>query len=318
MAIAVNSGTQTSADELRTLLTHCEDCLAKLHDRSTAAALYAGMDKLAEMWPAIRQTGVDVRGEWTRWETLQATLQRHAAKVLAAWGGRQALADARTAAAPAASRWWWWVDEVVAKHRRSRVVKTAGIFFAVIGVIVLGAMLFNRLFPVDEAVREAYRLRTDAETAMMNGDYAAALIAMERAVAARPEDATLQIMLGVLAEHAGDQATAAQAWSTARTLLQGKEDIFLAERGLAYGQLNQLDRSVQDELAAIALTPNLARAHLYLGAAYEAQGKTTEALAAYTRAGELAGDADPELTVLARTRIGALLQQAPPPIDGSP
>ena len=113
------------------MLAQSEDRIVKLSGREAAAELYSGMDRLAELWPAIQEIGVDVRGEWTRWESLQAQLNTRGAKVLAAWGGSQALGNARAAATPDTSHWWWWLDELVAQKRRSRLLKTAGMLVAV-------------------------------------------------------------------------------------------------------------------------------------------------------------------------------------------
>jgi len=311
MAIAVNAGTQTTADELRTVLAQSEGRLVKLRDRESAMEFFAGLDTLVGLWPAVQEAGVDARGERSRWETLQAQLKKRGGKVLAAWGGRQALSDARAATSPERTCWWWWLDEIVAEQRRNRLLKTAGVAVTVIAIAALGAFLFDRLLPVDESVRVAYSLRTDAESAILIGDYESAFNSMKQAALALPEDPSLRIMVGVLAEQLGDATTATQAWDRARSLLQGKEADFLMRRGMAYGQTNQFEKSKQDELAALALDPTLARAYLYLGAAYEGQDKIPEALDAYTKASELAGDVDAELTVLVRIRMASLLQRAP-------
>ena len=199
----------------------------------------------------------------------------------------------------------------MAQKRRSRLLKTAGMLVAVVAVVTIGLFLFNRLFPVDKRVRETYTLRTDAEAAIITGDYEQAINSMKQAVAIMPEDPSLQIMYGVLADLTGDLITAGKAWDLARGLLEGKDSEFLVQRGMAYGQTNQFEKSIEDELAAIALDPNSARAYLYLGAAYEGQNKITEALDAFTKASDLSSATDPELTVMAGTRMASLLQKAP-------
>lgn len=311
MAFAVNTGTQTPADEMRMLLALSENRLVKLAGRESAGEFYAGLDRLIEVWPIVQETGVDLRGEQSRWETLQAQLKQRGPRVLAAWGGRQALAAARADVSPEKSRWWWWLDQTVAEQRRRRILKATGIVFTLIAIAALALFLFDRLLPVDEAVQAAYKLRTDAESAMLAGDYASALESMQQAVQVRPEDASQRILAGVLAEHLGDASTADLSWDAARVLLQGKEAEFLMQRGMAYGQTRQFEKAIEDELAALALDPAMARAYLYLGVAYEGQNKIPEAVDAYTRVSELAGDADPELTILARTRLATLLQRVP-------
>ena len=159
MASAVKPGAQTATDQLRTLLAQSEDRLVKLSGREAAAEFFSGLDRLAELWPAVQESGVDVR------ESLQSQLETRGAKVLAAWGGSQALGSARTTVTPDKGHWWWWLDELVAQKRRSRLLKTAGTVAVVIAVVAAGLLLVNRLFPVDARVREAYTLRTGAEAA---------------------------------------------------------------------------------------------------------------------------------------------------------
>ena len=210
MAIAVKPGAQTPTDQLRTLLAQSEDRLVKLSGREAAAEFFFGLDRLAELWPAVQESGVDVRGEWTRWESLQSQLDTRGTKVLAAWGGSQALGNARTAVTPDTSHWWWWLDELEAQKRRSRLLKMAGTVAVVIAVVAAGLLLVNRLFPVDVRLREAYTLRTDAEAAIITGDYEQAINSMKQAVTVLPEDPSMQIMYGVLADLSGDTVTAEQ------------------------------------------------------------------------------------------------------------
>lgn len=318
MAIAVDPTTQTAASELRSLLAQSENRLIKLDGRDAAAELYSGLDRLAEMWHELQESGVDLRGERTRWETLLAELRKRGAKVVAAWGGGSALATARAATAPDQSLWWWWLDGWVAEQRRKRAIRYGGLVAIGVAAIVFGVFLLGRLFPVDERVTATYNLRIQAETAANEGDYSTAYAAARQAVELTPEDPSLQVLAGVLAEQLGDRAAAEVAWDAGRKLLPEGEDEFLSQRALAYGLARQFEKSAQDALAAIDRNPNSARAYLYLGSAYEGLGMPGEALDAYGKAAELAGDADPELTVLARTRIASLLQNPPLPTAASP
>lgn len=311
MAIAVKSGPMTAADELRTLLSRCEQRVVAPGGAEGVRELFGWLDQIAGLWPALQASGVDLRAEQVRWDSLQAAVRRRAPRLLREWQGPQSLVEARQAVQPDQSQWWWWIDQAVSQDRQRRLVKGLAITAAVVGVVLLGAFVLAKLFPVDPKVRETYRLQTEAETALMNGDLPKAGEFLRQAVAISPEDATLLITHGVVAEALGDQKTAEEAWAQARSLLGGDEARFLTSRGRSHLQVNQPQKAIEDELAALAIDPKSALAYYNLGGAYEMTGQTQPALDAYTKASELAGDSDPQLIVLARTRMGRLLQMIP-------
>lgn len=311
MATAIETGRITAADDLRQLLSQAEDRVVNLSDHAGAAELYRWLDQIVELWPSIAAAGVDARAEEARWQSLQARLTARAPRVLQAWQSGAGLEAARLAAAPPASNWWWWIDQRVAEMRRRRLLRAGGLALAVVGIVAGVLFFLDRVVPVDPVARESYRWQTQAEAALAAGDLAAGYQALSQAVAVDPANGPLLIWYGALADLQGDRPQAEQSWRQARALL-GDEALFLTERGLSYLRLQQAGQAIDDLQAAIALEPNSARAHLYLGGALEAEGRGQEALSAYEQAAALADAAgNPELVVVARTQMARLISQSP-------
>lgn len=309
MAIAVRTERLTQADDLRLLLQRSEDRLISLSSPADAAELFDWLDQIAELWPEVEASGADLRGEETRWQSLQERLAARGQQVLKAWQGAAGLQKARQTAAPTSDRWWWWLDQVLAERRRRRVRRIGLVAIGLAAVLIVAVLALQRLFPVDPVVRESYRLQTEAEIALAGGDLDAAYAALERAVEVNPQDATLSVTYGALAEVLGQPALAQQMWQRARVLLEGDEARFLRTRSLAYLQAGAPARALEDAQEAVALDPSSAEAHLFLGGALQALGSYQQAVEAFQRAADLADAAgNPQLSVMARTQMANLMQ----------
>lgn len=318
MARAIDSGRVTPADELRELLGAAEDRVVDPRTGGGVPELFQWMDKIAQLLPALAADGVDLKAERARWQTLQAQVHRRSHRLLQAWPGPSSLAEARPTLQPDPSHWWWWLDQEVAAARRRRLVRGAMLLAAVVAVAVSVIALVSRLLPVDPQVRELQRLRFQVETALADQDRATARNLLQQAVSLDPTDPGLQVQLGVAAEELGEGDQAMAAWDEALGLLGHDEAQFRMLRGQAYLAYGRLEQALEDEQEAVALAPDRAGAYYFLGLAHELLGHRAEAIAAYTRAAELAGDTDPQLVVLARTRLATLLQQPAPAAGSSP
>jgi Tfp pilus assembly protein PilF len=314
MAKAVSSGPLTPADELRELLDRSERRVVSPEEGGGVPELFDWMDQMAELWPSLDHSGADLRAEWTRWEGLQSQVLQRGRRLLRAWPAQQGLPEYRRAVGPPETSWWWWLDEKVSQARRRRLLRWLAVVGAVIVVAVGAILLFNRLFPVDPVVQEVYRLQSAADGALQQGDVEQARQLIEEAVQTDPTDPGLQALFGVLLDVSGDEVGAEGAWADARALLENDEGQFLTIRGRAYMQVNDLEKALRDEQAAVELKPDSAQAQFLLGVAYELTDDFQLAVEAYTRAAELADDGNPELVVLARTRIAAILHQPELPV----
>ena len=321
MAIALKTERVTPADDLRHLLAQSEDRLINLSQPDSAAELYSWLDQIAALLPRTQATGIDLRAEEARWQSLQDRLADRGSQVLRAWRGSAALSRARQVTNPDETHWWWWIDRLIAQRRRQRLRRAAIVSAAVLAIVLVAGLVLQRLFPVDPDVRAAYRLQLQAETALAGGDLAGAIQALDQAIDLAPDSPGLLVLHGAVAGLLQDPEAAEQSWQQALDLLAGDEAAFLTERGLAYVRLQQPGLAIDDLSAAIALNPASVRAHLVLGNALETDGRLHEALAAYEKAASLAEAANsPELTAIARVQIANLLPRLPvaPAIEAQP
>lgn len=311
MARAIKSGPLTPADELRELLSACEARVIRPTEGNGVPELFGWMDRIQALIPALQVTGVDLRAEQARWETVQAQVQQRGPTILAAWPPSPSLAEARDRTAPDSARWWWWLDQVVTGARRRRARRVVAVVATVAVVGVLAVVLLSRLFPVDPVAREVHRLQLAVDDALAAQDATRARQLLDQALAVAPDDASLAVAAGVAAQVTGDEARADQLWSRSRELLADDPAQFYLQRSQAFLRFGRGQETVEDAQAALKLRPDWAAAYYFLGTGYEALGDVAAAVDAYTRASELAEDEDPRLVVLARTRLASLVQQGP-------
>ncbi len=305
MAYAFEGNRTTPAERLRELLDRCEIRIVSPDEGEGVAELFRWMDDIAALWPDLASSGADLRGEQTRWESLQSRVRRRGHKLLKAWQGR--LKSARQTRDPDRSLWWWWLDDVLAQAGRRRLRRALTTSAIVVAIVVVLAVILARLFPVDPVVQEVQRLQFIVSDALQAGDLETARESLEQAVALDPASASLHLELGALADLMGDAGAAQASWETAHSLLPNEAD-FLTQRGRAYLLVGATEKALADEESAVTLDPNAPLTYFYLGNAYEGLSRYEQALTAYEKASELALDSDAEIVVLARTRMANLLQ----------
>lgn len=312
MARAVLQGRVTPADELRELLTSAEKMVASVSGNSdNAVGLLSALDRIAELWPLLDAQGVDLRSEAGRWETLQATVQRRGAAIVEALrplGGMQSL---RRQTHPGGNEGAWWrLDEHLADTRRRVVRRNAAVISGIMLVTVTVYFALRLLFPVDPKVVEASRLLGRGDRLVQEaGDYASASEEYQQAVEWTPDNMEIWLRLGAVQEHLGDEVAAQASFARARELI-GTDIEFYRLRAASYLLLAMIDEAERDLLQMFALEPENAMAWYLLGSVYEARNDLGPAVDALSKASDYAIETNQlELTALARTRMGFLMQR---------
>lgn len=313
MAHAIVAEALTPADELRVRLAESEKQVVNLaHTGARALDLLLNLDRLAKLWPQLEALGVDLRPELGRWETLQAAVRRNAPALLGELRAVGGLSAARAAQHPGADAgWWWYLAEETRSKARRHWLRTGLI---VAGIALVGAVLVLALrtfFPVDPAIEMARTHQTAGETKIKEqGDFAGALADFMTAASYRPGDVDNWIRLGCVQQKLDDD-DAEESFAKARALLGSDVELHLL-RATVFTDLGMLDEAQADLDAVLAVEPDNSLAHYYLATVFEARQQYQEAMNALIRSSELAEKAQQaELAVMARYRLGILMQRAP-------
>lgn len=296
------------ADELREILNSLEGRLLKISAMNSTQALIflRDLDRAYLLFDQIEATGTDLQPEQGRFKAVQSRLRRSARPLLKSLGGPAALAEHRPRPSPSAQQWWWSINEIVAAQRaqlRRRLALAGMIILLVLGGIWL---LFNTILAPSPEVIARVKAENNAYNAADQGDYQAALAAVETGLAQSPHDSTLLLLQGVLLESLGEESRAAQSFDQAQASLADPLNFYFG-RGQLRLRLNQVKKAEADARSAVAIDENSAAAWLLLGQTLEVQDKTSEAVPAYEKASQLAFESgDNQVVVLARMALGRI------------
>ena len=300
------------ADDLRELITQAELIVANLRGAGPRAqTLLFLMDTIQELYASLQEIGVDLRAERTRIESVERMLQSKDSILVGQMRRIGGLARAREAVKPAPAQWWWFLDVRVAERHRYQLRRWLMTGGGVAAVLLIASLVYTYVFPPDPKRVAAMEKARLAEEALTEGDVATALRHYQEAVEFTPDDAEMHIWVGVLEEKQGHDAAAAEAYARAEEII-GDRASFLAARGMNWYWLGSLDEALADAEAALAIEPDLAEGYMLLANVYEARGDIRAAIEAFEKTAELAEKANNSaLIVLAKTRLGMLLQMAP-------
>ncbi|MCS7289851.1 MAG: tetratricopeptide repeat protein [Roseiflexus sp.] len=271
-------GASVSADDAVSFLRAC-DAIDRLIDEIGAAA--------------------DIRPEMNRADYVRERLRTNAeaiARVVQRAGRLDEVAGSRA---------WEQVRTIAATMRARRLRR-----LAIAGVGALALIMTLTLLPIilpDEPAPDI-----GAISRLLANEGAAAALDRARAEYERfPDDPEAALWRGVLELRAGDPATAEALFAQARQ--RAADEVgFLFERGNLLIQVGLLDAAEADAAALIARPDAQAEGYLLLGSVREARGDRAGAIDAFQQAADRAAAADkPHLEVIAKTRLGMILQSFP-------
>ncbi len=301
-----------SPDDLRELITQAELIVANLRGAgSRTETLLFLLDAISGLVPPLQERGVDLRPELTRIETVERQLMAKDGVLVHELRRLGGLARAREVIKPAPAQWWWYLDARVAERQQRQLRKLLLVGGGVLAVFLAASLIYRFVFPPDPKRMAAMEKASQAEQALQTGDVATALTYYREAAEITPDDPEMLLWVGVLEEQLGHTEAAAQAYAAAEQRV-GDQAHFLMQRGMDRLRLGNLDLAEADAKAALANKPDFAEGYFLLGNVYEARGQGPEAIAAFEKAADLAGQANNSpLVVMAKTRLAMLLQAAP-------
>lgn len=322
MAHSIPKQTRTQADALRDLLEESYALAVNMKDAGPqkASQLLENLDQIALLLPDLEAAGVDLRSERVRWQEVQGAVRRHASSLrseLAPLGGLKTLREMLAAPPPSRERWWWWLDATASKNIRKRLL--VGVL-SVMGIIILlvgGFWTFNKLFPVDPRVSAAYGHKLNADDMVIKGDLRGAIIELEAARQATPDDPDILTMLVALYDLTGQA-------DKGRPILQKlyadfPSSIVDANIAQSYVAAGAVEKALSMSLQAIDEDPKNPQGYLVAGVAYEAMGNVPLATRYYQQAADAANAAaDHQTEAFAKVRLATLLQKSQIPTTPIP
>jgi tetratricopeptide (TPR) repeat protein len=316
MAHAIESRANSAANDLRDLLEKAERQVVNLTATNIEEFLLL-LDQIERMFEQLVKNEMDVRPEEGRWEGLLSRISTKPGPLVRAANGAGGLAALRQRHPPA-ENFWWHLDVEVTKRRVGTIRRAVVTLVALVAVVAGALWALDFFFPPDPRAVALVNTNAGIERALMDLDlpeeerWANALVVVEQAREALPNEPELMVWEAVLSELLGDPERAQAALEQARQALPDQPVGFWVLVGNYRLQLNNLDGAEAAAHEALALDANDAQANFLLGSVAEAQGDTMTAIEQFNLVFELAETDNPQLAVIARVRMGNLLQRADP------
>ncbi len=309
MAYSVREERQSLANSLREDLGEAERMIVQLR-RDNVEQFLQLLDRIEDLFVQLESGGLDLRPEYTRWGSLQSKLRREAGRIVRvvdAAGGLEQLRQAN----PPAEGFWWRLDAVVAEARR-RLVRRLGITFGTI-VVVLAVVwvLLTFVFPPDPNTVVASEAISTLQQLAFEGRWDEALAVIEEAMSQLTQpDAELLIWEGVIRGKLGQVERAREALAEAKALVPpGQLVAYWWSLGSIQLNVGDVEDARTAAFEAIALDASDPQGYFLLAGVAEAKGDTVCAVDLFEETFQLAADSNPQLAVIARVRMGNLLQR---------
>ena len=311
MAHSVQDMRDSPSNRLRASLDDAEKAVLRLKAEDVADFL-VGLDQMAVQFDTLEANGMDLAGERTRYESLLSRLHNQPRLVTMAAAQLGGLAVLRQKHPPATGE-WWHLDEVETQQRRDtirRLLRSAGVL---VGILLAIYIALTYVFPPDpDAVLSSNTTSRLPDLAAAGEWETAYALLTETLDELTVEDVELRIWLSVVAARLGRQEEADAAFAQAQAAVPAdKQAVFWSTVGTIHMTAGDLEGASSAAQEALAIDPNEAQVYFLLASLAEVSGDVSGAIGYFDKAFELASDSNPQLAVIARVRMGMLMQGGP-------
>ena len=301
----------TTLVELRDKIRELEIGLANVNGRGARMVdLLRLRDEVDEAMGRLGE-GYDLRPEKTRVETIDNIVYRKSPAItreLHRAGGMRTL---REEIKPPEEHWWWYLDLHLAEKRRKTAIRSITVVVGLLILLLAGNFAMDHFFGLNPTEKEARSYTMQAEEGLRTGNYDEAIAQYEKALQVLPTLSDAQLTLGVLYEIKARTEDSKNALATAEKLI-GDRAKYLTALARTYNDVGKSDEGLAAINEALQVDLNSVEAYLIRATIYETTNKVDLAIQDLDRAGELAqAHGQDELYVLARMRLGMLLQRSP-------
>lgn len=305
MAYIVESRTGNAATKLREALDKAERLVVQLNGENVEEFLLK-LDEIETDLAQLHQEGGDFRPEQARWDSILSRLHHRPEPVVRAAQVAGGLGTLRAKHPPATS-FWWYLDQELARRRGQSLRRMLITIVSVVAIAVIAFWAVNTFFPPDPEAVLMVETTNTLDQYIANQRWEEALQLVEDTRAELPTQPDLAIWQVVLNEQLGRTAAATAALEEAHTLMGDPVQVWtrLGTNRLQVGNLEGAEQAAEE---ARTLDPEEPQVYFLLGGIAETRGDVQTAIAYFDQTFNLARDANPQLAVIARVRMGQLLQ----------
>lgn len=306
MAHTVVMRPRNQATQLREALDRAER-LAVQVDSTNVSRFLQELDNIERLMEQLEELGFDVRSEQTRWESLLNRINSQPQPIARAASLAGGMSQLRAANPPAES-FWWHLDVEVARRRREAFSRASMTLAAIIVVAVVALWALETFFPPDPVAVAMVETSSVIDRLAAEQEWEEALIVVQEARQRLPEQAELAVWEVVIHERLDSPTAAAAALREAEALLPDQQLQLYILLGNKRLMVDDLDGAEAAALAGEAIDPEEPQISFLLGSIAEARGQFGLAIDYFQQTFELAQESSPQLAVIARVRMGQLMQ----------
>lgn len=262
-------------------------------------------DEIEDLLLNLEKRGTDLEADKIRLETFDTIIRKTMKMVYRKLSASLNPLPYREERKIPRSHWWWYLDELV-KEKRARARKRWLVRGGTAAVALLAVYII--LTKVVPQPRQSVIYQGEADRLYEQGKLDEAINVYKKAQDLEPDNSTIPLMLGMIYQDQELLDKANDYFERARLLSSRKID-FYNSRGMAYFRKGNWEKAIVDVKKALEIDSNSAFSHFLLGNIYEVENKITEAIVEYQIVSDLAQD--PQLTVMARFKMGIMLQRLP-------
>lgn len=262
-------------------------------------------DEIEDLLLNLEKRGTDLEADKIRLETFDTIIRKTMKMVYRKLSASLNPLPYREERKIPRSHWWWYLDELV-KEKRARARKRWLVRGGTAAVALLAVyIILTKIIPPP---KQSVIYQGEADRLYEQGKLDEAIDVYKKAQDLEPDNSTIPLMLGMIYQDQELLDKANDYFERARLLSSRKID-FYNSRGMVYFRKGNWEKAIIDVKKALEIDSNSAFSHFLLGNIYEVENKITEAIVEYQIVSDLAQD--PQLTVMARFKMGIMLQRLP-------
>lgn len=302
----MNSRRVQTLDNLRKMIEEYKDYVVNINFlNQDILKMLILRDEIEDLLLNLEKRGTDLEADKIRLETFDTIIRKTMKMVYRKLSASLNPLPYREERKIPRSHWWWYLDELL-KEKRARARKRWLVRGGTAAVALLAVYII--LTKVVPQPRQSVIYQGEADRLYEQGKLDEAINVYKKAQDLEPDNSTIPLMLGMIYQDQELLDKANDYFERARLLSSRKID-FYNSRGMAYLRKGNWEKAIVDVKKALEIDSNSAFSHFLLGNIYEAQNKITEAIIEYQIVSNLGQD--PQLTVMARFKMGIMMQRAP-------